>query len=324
LFAAIFAAAEASILSLSRIQLDYLKNKRPSVYTRIRMLIFKPENFLSTLIIGNEFLNILLPTFITTQLEHNFTWKNEKWLIVSSVISSAGLLLLFSEIFPKMLAFKFPINVATLLSYPLSWVHFLLTPLRVIFLVFSNRILRLFGIRPPRPSTIDEKDFLTLVEIAEETGSVDETEKQRIVNVFQFSDTPVSVMMTPWSKVFHLEDTSNRDEVISKIRQQSFSRIPIFSSRDKKVLGILYTKELLKLLVATEGHPHSDWKSAILPPYVVTEHQKASKLLTDFKQKKVHIALVVNEFGKHVGIITLEDILNSLIHQKKIQDKVNA
>lgn len=308
--AALFAAAEAALFSLSRPQLEGLRASKHVTYERIRNLLFQPENLLSTFIVGNEFVNIMMGTFLVSLLESMFQ-LGPRTLAAVSVLVSSALLLTFSEIMPKLLAFRFPVLTASILVYPLSFAHLVLTPARRIFLGLSGRLLRLIGLKPAPPSVLTERDFLALVEEGAESGTLEREEKERIANVFRFSDMTVSSVMTPWQKVFYISESVSVEQALQQVTEKRFSRIPVVSSDGERVVGILYSKELLRFRLENES-PDISIQSAILPPYIVSSHVKVSRLFRAFRQKKVHLALVVDEFGKQVGLVTLEDLLTTL------------
>ncbi len=315
--AGIFAAAEAALFSLTPSQLEHLKATRPGLHKRIRALVQRPESLLSTLIIGNETIGILISGFVVTLIQLNFHQWSENQILFISIVVSSFLLLTVSEILPKIIAFRLPVLVASVLVYPTTWVHALFTPLRNIFLFVSERILRVLRIRSNTPGVISEKEFLTLVEAGAESGSLDSDEKEMIYNVFQISDQPVSSIMTPWNAVFTLPEGLSPREALNRVREKTYSRIPVLS-KSEHVVGILYTKELLKLLL--DKDPTNDEnavRSATFSPYIVSNHKRISKLFREFKQKKIHIALVVDEYGRYHGVITLEDILNTLFQTRK-------
>lgn len=323
LLAAIFAAAEASLFTLQRAQLESLRETRPRTYRHIRRLLFEPEALLSTLIIGNECLNIMIATFVVALLGTHVPIP-ESMLGVASVVVSTLLLLTCSEVLPKVLAFRLPLLVASILVYPMLWAHTVLTPLRKLFLLVSERLLRVVGVTPAPPPVVSEKDFLTLVEVGAESGSLDREEKERIINVFHFSDLTVAAVMTPWKRVFTLHDGLSAEELLNEIRKRPFSRVPVVSHKDHSVVGILYTKEMLKLLLSPE-EGRSWFQEAVAPPYVVSSHKKIATLFREFKGKKVHIALVVDEYGRQLGVVTLEDILNALFQtQRKREGAASA
>ena len=318
LSSAIFAAGEAALLSMSRVQLEELRTLRPTIYRKIYRLICAPDALLSTLIISNETLNILLGTAIATTIQNLTPTGYERLGIVVSVSLTTFLLLTVSEILPKVLAFRMPVVTASILVFPIGGAHWLVTPLRKVFLKLSSGILKSFGIRAAPPAPVNEQDFLTLVELGAETGSLDGEEKDLIVNVFRFSDRTVQSVMTPWDKVLSIQDNMTVSGVIERLRNRYFSRIPVQSAESGAVLGVLYSKELLKLISLPNeligGHAV---RNAILPPYVISKQQKVATIFRIFQQKKIHFALVVDEYGKQLGIVTLDDVLNALFQTRK-------
>ncbi len=312
LFAGLFASAEAALFSLTRAQLEMLRESKPGVYRQIRFLVFHPDELLSTLIIGNECLNILTGTLVATVLEYA-TGSTSLGVVFASILVSSVLLLTCSEILPKILAFRLPILTASVLALPTSLAHTAVTPLRKVFLWLSRSLIARMGIHARPPSAVNEQDFLTLVEIGAESGSLDREEKDMIFNVFRFSDQPVSAVMTPWSRVFTVPETVSADIALAEVGRHQFSRVPIVSPADGRVMGILYVKELLHVLLE---HDYSQraavWKRAVFPPYIVSTHKKISRLFREFKLKKIHFALVVDEYGRQLGVVTLEDLLNAL------------
>jgi putative hemolysin len=318
LIAALFAASEAALFSLSRPQLEALRQSRPGVFRKIRSFLQRPDELLSTLIVGNETLNILIGTLMVSVMKVYFSQMDEKLLGTLSVILSSVLMLVFSEVLPKVVAFRLPSLTAFLLIHPISFCYQILTPFRIVFLAVSREILKRFKVPVLAPAAISESEFKTLVELGEETGSLDKDEKQMIYNVFDFSDRSVASVMTPWKDVFTYETNISVEELLNRVRQKTFSRIPAISPKDGHVTGILYTKELLKFLLHPELVQEQDaLNRAIFPPYIVSTHKKISTLFREFKLKKVHMALVVDEYGKNLGVVTLEDLLNALFQTQK-------
>jgi len=321
---ALFAAAEASLFSLGQTQLDSLRQSRPSTYRAIHALIRKPEELLSTMVVGNEALSILVGTFVVSLLEFYFANWNETVTTLVSILTSTFLLLLFSEIAPKVLAFKLPVLTASLLVYPTSWVHVVLTPLRKLLQAIAKKIIQILHLSVTPPPALTEKEFLTLVEVGAETGSLERLETQMIYNVFHLSDLTVAQVMTPWNQVFQVSSNLNLPQILDKVRSQQFSRIPVVDQKDGHLMGILYTKELLELLLRNPSEIKDNaLANAIFPPYYVSTHKKISRLFRELRIKKVHLAVVVDEYGKLLGVVTLEDILNAIFKSSKKPEEVS-
>jgi len=313
LMAAFFAASEASLFSISRAQLETLRSSRPYLYRCIQRLTLKPDALLSTIIVGNECLNILIGTVVAVLIQFHFQDLPAHLIIVASVLVSSALLLTFSEVLPKVIAFRMPLLTVQLLAYPMAFAHKALSPLRKIFLTVSQQVIRLFGIEPKPPAVVNEKDFLTLVEVGAESGSLENDEKTLIRNVFNFTDTTAASVMTPWEQVIWVPSNMNTEKAISELKSHQFSRIPVVSAKNNRVLGVLHAKELLKQMLSEDTKQLSgSVLQSSFAPYFVSTHKKISALFREFKFKKTHMAVIVDEYGKHLGIVTLEDVLNAL------------
>ncbi len=325
LLCALIAAGEASLLSLTRIQLESLKTTRPHIYRRIQRLIVAPDALLSTLIISNETLNIILGTAIASSIHSLLPSGDPRIGILLSVVVTSVLLLTVSEILPKVLAFRMPVPFASFLVFPIGIAHTLITPFRKVFLAVASLILRKCGIRAMLPAAVNEQDFLTLVEVGAESGTLEREEKELIVNVFQFSDRTVQSVMTPWNQIVTISDKMTVAEVLQHMHARVYSRIPVVSTESGSVTGVLYSKELLKLILSPmEPVGGAAARTAILSPFIVSAHKKIAALFREFKQKKMHFALVVDEYGKNLGVVTLDDVLNALFQTRKKPDSSAA
>jgi len=322
LLSAVFAAGEAALFSLSRLQLESLKATRPGVYRRVRALIHQPEVLLSTVVIANESLNILTGTLVASLVELSRPGMDIRWTAAISIAITMALLLLVSEILPKTLAFRSPMAIATTVVYPLGWVANTLSPLRRGLVGLSESITRILGLPSPQASPIGETDLRLLIEAGEESGSLDKTERDLLLNVFELGDMTVTAIMTPWEKVFTLPENLTVEQVLAALPDRPFSRIPIIVPSAGDVAGVLFAKEMVRLLAAPEKIQKSDIpRRAIMAPYVVSVHKKIAQLFKEFKRNKVHFSLVVDEYGRQLGIVTMEDIINTLLRTGRHPDK---
>ncbi len=318
LLAACFAASEAALFSLNTFQVSSLEEQYPKLGSLIQKLLKQPESLLSTLIIGNEVVSILLSTAIASLvLSYRGAHEDNTSTLGLSLLStfiSFGLLLTFSEVIPKVIAFRIPTVFAVLFTYPLFIFYQVLRPVRRFLSQVSSKVVELIGIEKGFEAAVSEKDFLTLIEAGAETGSVNREEKALIYNVFRFSDLMVSKLLVPWENVFQLKEAMSLSQAVSEIRGRRFSRIPVMSEDGREVMGVLYTKELLKLMVDANSVASQQRKISELVsrPFIVPSHQKVGRLFTELLRRKIHLAIVVDEYGRYQGIITLEDLLNAL------------
>jgi len=220
------------------------------------------------------------------------------------------LILIFGEIFPKSFANHNNIVVARVVIYPLYWLSKVFFPLIYIL----NFIPKLHGTTNSSHGTVTEDELMTMVEVVEEEGEIKEEEKQFITNIFEFDDTSCSEIMTPRADMFVIDTSQAMD--IKKIIKTGYSRIPVIEASIDNIIGILHVKDLFARFqeaCAAESLIPLDVKQIMKKPYFIPESKKLDSLLKDFKQKKNHIAVVVDEHGGVSGIVTLEDVVEEII-----------
>jgi len=215
-----------------------------------------------------------------------------------------ALILVFGEIIPKSIATRNNVLIARLVILPLYWLSILFSP--VIYLL--NFIPRLTS-KVQRKSRVTEEELMTFVEVVEEEGGIEEEEKELIHNIFEFDDTSASEIMTPRADMFviNVNDDLNVEEII----RSGFSRIPVIAEDIDHVIGILNIKDLFMHQVTSAKQ--TDVRRVMSEPYFVPENKKLDHLLQEFKKRKQHIAIVVDEHGGVSGLITLEDALEEIV-----------
>ena len=316
LLAGFFALAEASLFALTRYQLESLRQSR-FVYQRIAKLLEHPEELLSTLVISNELVSVGLGTLFTMLLRLHWELSPVQTALLS-ILTSACLLLTVSEIIPKVFAFRFPKHVSMVVAYPLSSLYLLLTPLRSVLLAISRLFLQAWHLPVGLPPSVGERDLLTLIELGAQSGSLEQEETSLIANVFQFSDVSVQSLMTPWNKTITIPSGLSPELMLERIRAISYSRIPVWDSPTRSVTGVLHTKTLLKLLLSDAEDKSGLLTEAILPPHFVGGRKKAARLFREMQKRHIHLSIVVDDLGKPVGIVSLEDILNALFRLQRV------
>ncbi|MBA3012323.1 MAG: hemolysin family protein, partial [Proteobacteria bacterium] len=222
------------------------------------------------------------------------------------------LILIFGEIFPKSFASHNNILVARGVIYPLYWLSRILWPL----IFFLNFIPRLHGAVNTAHDSVTEDELMTMVEVIEEEGEIKEAEREYITNIFEFDDTSCSEIMTPRADMFVIDASEGLD--IQATLKTGFSRIPVIEGSIDNIVGILHVKDLFasfqKLTTSKEDVTATlDVKKIMKQPYFIPESKKLDSLLQEFKIKKNHMAVVVDEHGGIAGIVTLEDVVEEII-----------
>ncbi|MEJ2096117.1 MAG: hemolysin family protein [Deltaproteobacteria bacterium] len=300
LLSGFFSSAETALFSISRTKAIHLAKSGERSYLLIRKMKGDPHKLLTTILIGNNLVNVAASSFATAIAFTAF--PNFVVGIVTGVMTF--LILVFGEVFPKSIATRNNVLIARITIYPLYWLSIIFFPI-IKFLYF---IPWLTG-RIKKPKTLTEEELITFVEAVEEEGEIKEEEKEFIHNIFEFDDTNASEIMTPRADMFvvNIDEPLN----IKGIIDSGFTRIPVIQDNIDHVIGILHIKDLFMQLA--QGEAAIDVKQIMRKPYFVPENKKLDTLLHQFKKIKNHMAVVVDEHGGVSGLITLEDALEEIV-----------
>jgi CBS domain containing-hemolysin-like protein len=300
LLSGFFSSAETALFSISRAKARHIAKEKGLTNTLIKKMKDDPHRLLSTILIGNNLVNVGAAALATAVMIE---------LVASNAVGIAtgvmtALILVFGEIIPKSIATRNNVLIARLVILPLYWLSILFSP--VIYLL--NFIPRLTS-KIQRKSRVTEEELMTFVEVVEEEGGIEEEEKELIHNIFEFDDTSASEIMTPRADMFviNVNDDLNVEEII----RSGFSRIPVIAEDIDHVIGILNIKDLFMHQVTSAKQ--TDVRRVMSEPYFVPENKKLDHLLQEFKKRKQHIAIVVDEHGGVSGLITLEDALEEIV-----------
>ena len=295
-----FSSAETALFSISKAKAIHLAKQKGPTNKLIKKMKDDPHRLLSTILIGNNIVNVgasAIATAITISLLESHAVG-----IATGVMTF--LILIFGEIFPKSIATRNNILIAHLVIFPLYWLSVLFTPL----IVFLNFIPKLTGKIHKKPQ-VTEAELMTFVEVVEEEGEIKEEERELIHNIFEFDDTSASEIMTPRADMFVID--VNEELKLEQIVNSGFTRIPVIQKDIDHVVGILNTKDLLKHQATSDEAV--DLRKIMREPYFVPEYKKLDNLLQQFKKRKQHLAIIVDEHGGISGLITLEDALEEIV-----------
>lgn len=306
IFSALISGSEVAYFSLGPADRDHLeKNKSRRNIFALKNLEY-PERLLATILVANNFVNVgivILSTYITSNIV-DFSNATTLGFIIQVVVITF-FLLLFGEIIPKVYASRFSLKVAVFMSFPLVILEKLFHPLNTL-LIFSTSFVNRKMQKHKQNISIDE-----LSQALEMTADHEISEDKEILEgIVKFGNKSVVEIMHPRVDVVALDVKVNIERVISVINDSGYSRIPVYSGTFDNIRGILYIKDLLPHIYKGANFK---WQSIIRPPFYVPETKKIDDLLEDFQKNKVHMAIVVDEYGGTAGIVTLEDILEEII-----------
>lgn len=296
-----FSSSETALFSLGRSKTWHLAKSEG----RINQLIFymkqDPHRLLSTILIGNNLVNIGASSLATVITIHYFPGGNAVG-IATGIMTL--LVLVFGEIFPKTVATQNNVLVSQIVIMPIYWLSYVFLP--VIWML--NFIPRLAGVEKGAPP-VTEDELITFVDVVHEDGEINPDERELIYNVIKLDDLSVSEIMTPSADMFFIDQ--NRDLELDRIIDSGYTRIPVVDGNIDNTVGLINVKDLFSEQVKKGGV--TDIQLIIREPYFVPEYKKLDQLLKQFKRKKEHAAIVVNEYGEVVGMITLEDVLEAIV-----------
>lgn len=301
-----FSSSETALFSISKIKALHIAKDGTKTGQLILDMKEDSHTLLTTILIGNNLVNIGASA-IATSLAISYFKSNAVGIATGAMTL---LILVFGEIFPKSYANHNSIVVARLVIYPI----FLFSKLFFPLIYVLNFIPKLHGNINTAHETVTEDELMTMVEVVEEDGEIKEEEKEYITNIFEFDDTACSEIMTPRADMFVIDVSQNVD--IERILKTGYSRIPVIEGSIDNIIGILHVKDLFssfqKASVSESGTP-LNVKQIMKKPYFIPESKKLDSLLQDFKQKKNHLAVIVDEHGGVAGIVTLEDVVEEII-----------
>ena len=306
IFASAFVSgSEVAYFSLTPTDIEELEHSRSRRATTAMKLLSRPEKLLSSILVTNNIINIaliILAAFISSRL---FDLSNNPILsFIIEVVVITFLLLLFCEVMPKVYASRHQLRFALIMAPSLTVASRIVSPLASA-LSFSSFFVKKRS--RPRDSSMDISDLSTALEL---TSSEIKDDRELLKGVVRFGNISVSAVMCPRIDVTALDITRGFSFVMSEVIEAGFSRIPVYSGSFDNVKGILFVKDLLPHL----GKPDTfRWQTLIRPPYMIPETKKISELLKEFQEKKIHMAIVVDEYGGTSGIVTLEDVLEEIV-----------
>jgi putative hemolysin len=324
-----FAASEIAIVSARRTRLQQQADAGKRAAKQAIDLAEHSDRFLATVQLGVTLISTFAAAFGGASIGDALA----KWLetipsvaayaqtlaLVLVVVPLTYLSLVIGELAPKRLALLHAERMAMIAAPVMSNLARVARPLVALLTVSANVVMNLFGGRKARDTTISEEDIVSLTKDAAASGTVEPGEAQLISRIFQFTDRRVNVVMTPRPEIVAIEVEIPLEEAVKVFISSGYSRLPVYEDTLDTVVGVLYSKDLLRVLSASQPPPLRD---LLHKPLFVPEHQHIKDLLSTFRRQGVHLALVSDEYGQVSGLVTLEDLLEELVGE--IQDEYDT
>ena len=272
---------------------------------RVKELLANPEKLLATILVGNNLVNVMIAIVLNFAMNQIFNFHSGVVSFIVQTIILTFLILLFGEVIPKLYATNFSVKFAALASAPLKAAVKLFTPITAL-LVRSTRIVN--KVVPAQTEELSVDDLTRALEVSEVKNP---DEKELLEGILSFGDKTVSDIMRPRVDVVDIDQDDTFDEVVAKVIETGYSRMPVYEETPDNIKGILYAKDLLPYI----GHRDNTfkWQTLMRQAYFVPETRMLDDLLEDFRMKKMHMAIIVDEYGCTQGIATLEDVLEEIV-----------
>lgn len=314
---AFFSASESALMSVSKVKIRHAMQEGDERARTVDLLLKNPSKLLTTILVGNNVVNIAGSALATTLALH--LWGAQGPLI--STVVMTFVVLIFGEIAPKTFATQNAEKIAYFSSPYLVFLSVVIKPLIKILVRITNVIVKIAGGDPnqERPF-VTEDEIIRFVNVGEEEGVIEEGEKEMIHSIFEFDDTVVREIMVPRIDIVSVEVDTPLSEVVNVVIKHGHSRIPVYSETIDNIVGILYAKDLLQFI-------HTDFGNLTIEQlmrraYYVPESKKVNQLLSEFRNEKVHMAILLDEYGGTAGIVTIEDLIEEIVGD--IQDEYDV
>jgi magnesium and cobalt exporter, CNNM family len=308
LISALISGSEVAFFSLNPTEKEELDKKETKASIKAKDLLENPKRLLATILISNNFINVGIIILSTYSIGNLIDFSSvATWFSFGiQVVGITFIILLFGEVIPKVYATKHALAMARLMAYPLHYLKNLFKPISYLLITSSSVIDK--GIKK-KSLAISVEELSHALDLTEGIPE-NEDEHKILKGIVRFGETSVKQVMKARVEVTAIDKETSFSEIINTIIESGHSRIPVYENSFDKILGILYIKDLLSHIQEDEDFK---WLTLIRDPFYVPENKKLDDLLKDFQTKKVHLAIVVDEYGGTSGIITLEDILEEIV-----------
>jgi len=304
LISAMISGSEVAFFSLSKNVLDEASQSKNTAL--VVQQLDRPKKLLATILIINNFINILIVLLFAYLGEFFFSGISSTALrFILEVVLVTFLILLFGEVLPKVYANRNPLKFATLMVIPIKFLNVILSPLSVPLLNLTSIVEKRLG---KKNSDFSVETLSQALELTSE-GSTTKQEQKILEGIVTFGNTETVHVMCPRTDVFALPDSDEFSDVVKKIIKNGHSRIPVFNENIDTIIGVLYSKDLLPHL----NKKTFQWKKVLREPFFIPENKKLDDLLKEFQEMKNHLAIVVDEYGGTSGIVTLEDVIEEIV-----------
>lgn len=310
LLSAFFSSAETAFIALQRIRVEHMVNTKVNGADRVSRLLQRPARLLSTILLGNNFVNTAaaaLATFLAISV-----W-GEQWGIFIATIGVTILLLVFSETTPKTIAIQHAERLSLVFARPIEIISWIFTPFVVVLSWIASGLSKLAGGTPVPRSLASEEEIRTMISVGHKEGTVETEEAEMLHKVFDFGNRPVREVMVPRPEVMCIEQGSKLADFLTLYAESPISRFPVYQENMDNVVGILSVKDVLMALAKGTITNDSVIDELVRPAYFTPETKPISELFTEMRDKNYRMTVVVDEYGGTAGIVSLSRLVEEIV-----------
>ncbi len=323
---AFFAASEIALISLNDNKIRYMADGGDKKAKLLKNLLSEPSRFLATIQIGITLAGFLASAFASESFADPLVkfllaagipipevWLKTAAVFVITLILSYFTLVL-GELVPKRLAMKKAESIAMFAAKPLHALSIITAPFVKLLTASTNFFVKLFGVDPhAEEDHVTEEEIRMMVDVGEEKGTIHETEKEMINNIFEFNNKTVSDIMTHRTDIAALSVDASLSSVTSFINSEKYSRIPVYEDSIDNIIGVMHSKYLIQYLTNDNDKANFNLKDMIKQPYFVPASKRTDELFKELQRNKTHLAIIIDEYGGTAGIVTLEDLIEEIV-----------
>jgi putative hemolysin len=309
ILSAFFSSSETAFISLQKIRIEQMVNAKVRGAKRVARMVEQPEKLLSTILLGNNFVNTAAAA-LATALAIEF-WPEQGVLIATIVVTIV--LLIFCETTPKTIATRHAEKLSLAFAQPISALSWLLTPLVVALSWIASGFSKIFGGTPVPRSLASEEEIRTMISMGHKEGTLEKEEAEMLHNVFEFGNNPVKEVMVPRTEVVWVEKGTKLADFLKLYTKSPLSRFPVYDDKMDNVIGILSVKDVLMAQAKKTITGEGVIDELIRPAYFAPETKRISDLFTEMRDKNYRMTVVIDEFGGTAGIVSLSRLMEEIV-----------
>ena len=314
ILSAFFSSSEAAFLALERIRLVHLLNTNKPGAQRVAGLLERPERLLSTILLGNNLVNVAFTALITVVSLNLLGEGREALATILATVAGTILLLIFGETIPKTIAVHQAERISFWYARPLKMLEMLFWPIIFLLQGMTNWTTKLLGVNPEARDSITEGELLSLIDIGEAEGTFESSEAELLQNVFRFGDRQVREVMTPRPEMVSVQHSATLSEFLNVYGAHSHTRFPVYNDSSENIIGILSAKDVLRSMASNGGMElDATVTDVIRRPLFVPETKRTAELFEEMRKDGHQMAIIVDEYGGLAGLVTLKRLSEEVV-----------